>query len=285
MNSKKQSKAKIITEIIIRLLFFITMPAAFSSGFLGIKLMFTSIGAGEPINVDSMWVLILLLGFTIVSGRFFCGFVCAFGTLGDAVYAASGFIQKKLLKRKKQISIPEKPTLILQKLKYIILLVIIILCALGIYGRLSGWSPWDVFSRLMVFRLPGDGYAVGIILLVLILIGMAFKKRFFCQFLCPMGAVFSLLPVLPISKIHRDEENCIKGCSACRKNCPVNIRLGEDMLRDGECISCEKCMTICPKKNLTKPENKLLKNNVICLVIKAVLFFTLGCVVGLCRFI
>ena len=34
---------------------------------------------------------------------------------------------------------------------------------------------------------------IGIILLILILIGMAFKKRFFCQFLCPMGAVFSIL--------------------------------------------------------------------------------------------
>lgn len=285
MNSKKKTTVRLITEIVVRLLFFITMPAAFSSGFLAIKLMFTAIGKGEPIKIEHMWVLILLVGFTIVFGRFFCGFVCAFGTLGDVVYAASGFVQKKLLKRKKQLSIPHKAAVILQKLKYIILLSIVILCTLGIYSSLSGWNPWDVFSRLMIFRLPGDGYAAAIILLILILIGMAFKKRFFCQFLCPMGAVFSLLPVLPISRIHRNEEGCIKGCSACKKNCPVNIRFGENMFRDGECISCEKCMTICPKKNLTKPENKLLKNDVVCLVIKAVLFFALGCVVGLCRFI
>ncbi len=185
---------------------------------------------------------------------------------------------------KERSSTPEKPSAILQKLKYIVLLAIILLCSLGIYGKLSGWSPWDVFSRVMVLRLPGDAYTVGIILLVLMLIGMAFKKRFFCQFLCPMGAVFSLLPVLPISRIHRNENNCIKGYNACKRNCPVNIKTGENMLRDGECISCEGCMAVCPKKNLTKPENKLLKNDVICIVIKAVLFFVLGCVAGLCRF-
>ncbi len=284
MNNKKNSMIKDWTEIIIRLLFFITMPAAFSSGFLAVKLMFTAIGSAEPINLDSMWVLIFLVGFTILFGRFFCGFICAFGTLGDAVYAASGFVQRKLLKRKKQLSIPEKPAMILQKLKYIILFLIVVLCALGVYSNFSGWSPWDVFSRLMIFRLPGEGYLAGCVLLILILIGMAFQKRFFCQFLCPMGAVFSLLPILPFSRIHRNQDSCIKGCNACKKNCPVHIKLGENMLHDGECISCEKCRMICPKKNLIKPESKLFRNDTLCLLIKAALFFVFGTLTGLCRF-
>ena len=69
MNNKKQSKIKTITEIIIRLLFFVTMPAAFSSGFLGIKLLLTAIGKGEPLNIGSLWILIGLSVFTIVFGN------------------------------------------------------------------------------------------------------------------------------------------------------------------------------------------------------------------------
>ncbi len=130
MNKKKQSAALLAAEIIIRTVFFITMPAAFASGFLAVKLIFTAIGAGEPLNIDSMWVLIGLVGFTIIFGRFFCGFVCAFGTLGDAVYSVSGFIQKKIFRRSKQLSIPEKPTVILQKIKYAVLFTIVILCSL-----------------------------------------------------------------------------------------------------------------------------------------------------------
>ena len=64
------------------------------------------------------------------------------------------------------------------------------------YGKLTGTSPWDVFSRLTALKLPAAGYGASIVLFVLILIGMAAQPRFFCQFLCPMGAVFALLPVL-----------------------------------------------------------------------------------------
>ena len=48
------------------------------------------------------------------------------------------------------------------------------------------------------------GYIVGLVLLVLILVGMAFQERFFCRVLCPMGAVFSMLPVLPLFTLRRD---------------------------------------------------------------------------------
>ena len=53
------------------------------------------------------------------------------------------------------------------------------------------------------------------------------------------------------------------------------------MLRDGECIACEKCIGVCPKKNLTQPEKKLIKNELFLLVIKAALFFVMGNLFGI----
>lgn len=125
------------------------------------------------------------------------------------------------------------------------------------YGKLTGTSPWDVFSRLTALKLPAAGYGAGIVLFVLILIGMAAQPRFFCQFLCPMGAVFALLPVLPFAWLHRNGTRCIPGCSACAKRCPVDLKLDDANLRGGECIVCEACIGTCPKGNISRWDIRL----------------------------
>ena len=213
-----------------------------------------------------------LAGFTVLFGRFFCGYVCAFGTFGDAVYALSGLIQKKVFKRKKQISFPDKAVPFLQKIKYILLFLIVILSAAGIYGSLKGHNPWDVFSKLTAFKLPDGEQLIGIILLILIIIGMALQKRFFCQFLCPMGAVFAMLPIMPFSAIRSNKDSCL------------NIKPGDDKFRDGECISCEKCMNICPKSNVSRTTQKIIKNDIVSLIVRACIFFAMGSFLGMCRF-
>ena len=64
------------------------------------------------------------------------------------------------------------------------------------------------------FRL--SSYIPGIVLLVLILVGMFFEERFFCRFLCPMGAVFSLLPILPFFTLHRKRETASAAAAPAR---------------------------------------------------------------------
>ena len=193
-------------------------------------------------------------------------------------------MQKKLLHRKKQFQLPEKAVRRGQKVKFVVLAVIVGLCTVGAYSRLTGWSPWEVFSRLTALRTPPAGFGLGIALFVLILIGMAVQPRFFCQFLCPMGAVFALLPVLPFAQLHRDGENCIPGCSACAHRCPVDLKLDEQSLRSGECIACEACVGTCPKGNISRWDLALGKNFWLPMLAKAVLFFIMGVCLGFCRF-
>ncbi len=201
--------------------------------------------------MDSFTLSLLgLCGFTLLFDRFFCGYACAFGSLGDAVWALSGLIQKKLFHRKKQLRLPEWAVLLGQKVKYLLLAWLVALYVTRQEKMLTGASPWEVFSRLTALHLSPEGFGVGIGLLVLILLGMAVQPRFFCQFLCPMGAVFALLPVLPFARLHRQSDGCIPGCYACKQQCPVCLKLEETSLRSGECIACEACVGTCPKQNI-----------------------------------
>ena len=266
----------------VQLFFFVSMPGAFVAGFSGVKQIFLHIGAGEVLSVDSFTLSLLgLCGFTLLFDRFFCGYACAFGSLGDAVWALSGLIQKKLFHRKKQLRLPERAVLLGQKVKYLLLAWLVALYVTRQEKMLTGASPWEVFSRLTALHLPPEGFGVGIGLLVLILLGMAVQPRFFCQFLCPMGAVFALLPVLPFAQLHRDGENCIPGCSACAHRCPVDLKLDEQSLRSGECIACEACVGTCPKGNISRWDLALGKNFWLPMLAKAVLFFILVATIGL----
>lgn len=270
----------------IQLLFFLSMPGAFVAGFAGVKNLFSWIGSGQMLQWNSfIAVLVCLCVFSVIFGRFFCGYVCAFGSLGDFVYWLSGIIQAKIFKRKKPYHLPDKLTPWGQKLKFLLLAAISILCALGYYDRFGIWNPWSVFSFFMSGRFRMSGYWPGFVILMLIVIGMAFRERFFCQFLCPMGALFALLPQLPFAFLQRDPEKCLKGCQACKKQCPVGIKLEPNGFRNGECIGCEKCAGVCPKNNLTRWDRQLLRHEAVAAIVKAVLFFVMGVVLGLCRYI
>ena len=256
----------------IQLLFFLFLPSAFTTAFSGIKSVLTQIGTGSPVVMSSfLTVLLALCAYTVVFGRFFCGYACAFGTLGDAVHALYLFLCKKC--KKKPVRLKECWKKPLSFLKYAVLLAIVLLCFTGVYGEITGWSPWDVFSMLRSGNFKVGAYWLGCVLLVLILAGMVFCERFFCRFLCPMGAVFTMLPVLPFFSVRRQKANCAKGCTACQKICPSDLELPEkgSWNGNGDCFQCQKCLEICPKKNAESGFRFFRGNEIWFAVLRAVI--------------
>jgi polyferredoxin len=247
---KRQRKIRMIRAV-IQVLFFITMPYLFSEGFSGIKSVFLALGSHEQITWNHfLTVTAVLLLITCFFGRYFCGYACAFGALGDLLYEISSLLYKKIHKTKKAPGYSEKTLCRLQKIKYIVLAGILFSCVLGIYNGFTGWSPWDVFSLLIHGKLPGKSYWLGSLLLALIMIGMCTQERFFCQCLCPFGAVFAMMPILPSAILKRNRENCASGCKLCKKRCPVHLDIDGDTTFSGECISCRACTAICPRNNI-----------------------------------
>lgn len=282
LTAKQKKKVHKWLRAAIQLLYFLFLPSAFTAAFAGVKYIFTQLGAGERVELTAFAAALAgLCVFTIIFGRFFCGFACAFGSLGDGVHAAYLWACKKV--KKKPVLLSAKLGAWFSMIKYVILVLIALLCFLGVYSDLRGTSPWDVFSMLHAGNFRLGGYIPGIVLLVLILIGMCVQERFFCRFLCPMGAVFSILPVLPFFALHREREKCIKGCSGCTRNCPSDVELPPDgsLETSGDCFQCQKCIDTCPRGNIRCGIQKLHGNEIWFTVLRAGLLFVLYLLLGI----
>ena len=192
---KISTKRKIhkYVRMAIQLLFFIIMPSVFTTAFSGIKYIFTQIGNIQPVELTPfVMVLIVLCLYTMVFGRFFCGFACAFGTLGDFVHEFYVWICKKV--KRKPVGISDSINKRLSVIKYYILTIIILLCFGGIYSGIKGWSPWDVFSIIIAGNLKISGYVPALLILIFIIVGMAVCERFFCRFLSLWEQCFQFFP-------------------------------------------------------------------------------------------
>ncbi len=269
---------------VIQVIFFITAPGLFSAAFSGARYILEQMGAGELVELSVFVKLMLaLLAYTIVFSRFFCGYACAFGTLGDALYGAVSFLRKQVRKKKAAAGsagvaarglpkIPERVSSKLPCIKYILLAVILGTCFFGYYSKLSPADPWELFASFTAGSFSLKGSALAAAVLGVILVGMCCVPRFFCRFLCPMGAIFALMPVIPVFVPVKDKENCIKGCSLCRKNCPAALSLEEG---SGECFQCGACLDVCPKQNVAIGLKKLRGTEIPAVLLKAALLFAI----------
>ena len=265
----------------VQLVFFLASPGAFIAAFSGAKYIFTTIGQGKAIEaVPFFKILVGLCLFTVLFGRFFCGFACAFGALGDWLHDLYVFICRK--RKKKTYLLPAEAARVLPWAKYGLLAILLLACLAGVYGNLTGSSPWDVFSMIRAGRLRLAGYGIGAVLLVLILIGMTLTERFFCRFFCPMGAIFALLPVLPFFSLHRNRKACLPRCSACTKTCPSGIELPSDgsVRIEGDCFQCQKCIGICPKSNVHTGVGQLRGDEIPFTLLRAALLLAMLVLLG-----
>lgn len=252
----KKSKISIlqISRLIIQVLFFIILPSLYIDTFAGVKQLYIAM-INKSFSVTTLLPqllsAIIIIPFTLIMGRFFCGWMCAYGAFGDFIYG----ISKKVFKVK--FKMDESIDKVLKYLKYVVLAFSVFAIWTLNTNVFSTFSPWDAFGMLVTIgKLPDLSYVIanltfGFSLFLLISIASAFIERFFCRYLCPLGAIFAVSSKLKIARIHKDRTNCGK-CRICTNNCAMGIPLYKaDVVNSGECIDCMKCVTACPRRNVT----------------------------------
>ena len=260
MNRKKKNLIKKIVRVVIQIAFFFVAPGLFQSGFAAIRHITNSVSTGTSIEISVFFIQLAALTVSVILiGRLFCGYACSFGFLGDIVYGASRFVQKKLRKKVYTPSIKLRRSLLY--IKYAVLIGIVLLVYFGLYQHVEKLDPWEGFANLRALNFSFSTYPYSLAVFGLILVLMAVFERGFCIFLCPLGAYFALLPTLPFLNLKKQESKCIKGCNLCERKCPASIDLNNEFESGQECIKCFECTKGCPATNIHFSINFDQKNN------------------------
>lgn len=186
----------------------------------------------------SIALSIALAVMAMLGGRFFCGWLCPLGTIQDF---ASWLGKKVKAPRYKGLGKKSfNPSLI----KYPILLFIVLMSILGYGAAIANFSPWRAILSLPKVAFSWGEAKVGITILAGIFLASMLLSRFFCRYLCPLGAAQALVSsISPLSPKHN--KGC-GNCSRCLDECPVGIRLSsEEDTISPECIRCMKCVENC----------------------------------------
>jgi polyferredoxin len=199
----------------------------------------------------SFYVAGLLLLFGLTLGRFICGFLCPFGLLQELLH------KLPLPKIKRPWSWP-------RYIKYALLLVFVIGLPLLLVNDFGMSDPafckyicpaGTITAGLPLIALnPPLREALGALftwkltLALLIVAGCLIIYRFFCRYLCPLGAIYGLFNRISLYQLRCHKESCVD-CGICHSAC----RLGVDPAHESasaECIRCGDCAAACPHKAL-----------------------------------
>lgn len=199
----------------------------------------------------SSWILFIgVATVTLLGGRIFCGWICPLGAINEFVT----MISRKSGIRK--FELPSSLDTSLRFLKYIVLVVI--LYTTWRFGTLTfrEFDPWAAWMHISV-GWSEFGYGT-LVLAATLFLGM-FIERFWCRYLCPLGAALGLISRFSFIKVHRDTATCIS-CGKCHTACPVGLSPDKDTVqKNGECIVCGKCSAACPVPGTMKIGTKSIK--------------------------
>lgn len=231
--------------------------------------VFTTGSFISKIFTGTMTLFVITLVVAILFRRSFCGLICPFGAIQE-FFAKIG--QKIFKRRLVMPSTIDKP---LRYLKYVVLVVTVVYAWKTAGLWMAPYDPWAAYAHLPEgLESVWSESAVGLIILLVTVIGSLIYDRFFCKYLCPMGALYGIVGKVSPFKVVRNESVCID-CGICNKGCPMNIDVQHSLkVTTAECMNCQTCVTNCPKEGAldSKLGSKIIKPLTVIILVMVVFF-------------
>ena len=221
------------------------------------------------------WPVVLVLAATLILGRFFCGWFCPMGAVLDTV--------RPLLR---PLDVKRVPSRNLKYYLLFLLLIaaafsvnlaglfdpisiLIRSCTLAVYPLLSS-AAFAVFDQIYYWDIPvitagseavygvlrdtvlpfQQGFfllsALSFVLFGLILFAEKIRPRFWCRYLCPLGALLSLFA--GVSLLKRKPTGLCPDCQECNDVCETGAFDDDGRFLKGECILTLSCVRSCEKE-------------------------------------
>jgi len=186
----------------------------------------------DPLTV-ALWAFVLVS--LLLWGRgTFCGWLCPFGALQEF----TGKLAR--LCRLPQLTLSRAVDARLKRLKYVALALILASAATGFaVDTLVELEPFKTAITLNFVRAwPYAAYAL--VLLAL----SAFIHKFFCRYLCPLGASLALLGRFRLLDWIPRRGECGTPCQTCRHRCDYQAIKPDGAVVYAECFQCMDCVVI-----------------------------------------
>jgi polyferredoxin len=111
----------------------------------------------------------------------------------------------------------------------------------------QGDLVFNIFGKENIFF--EQTFLIGFILLSLIILDL-YSYRFYCRFICPLGALFGVLSFKPLFSI-KQTEGCIN-CLKCDEFCFAGANpSNRKAFKKNECMLLGNCLNKCPVKVLS----------------------------------
>ncbi len=260
----KQKRLKYV-RIAAAVLFFV-MFAAVAVGFRPLDaLLVTQFGPGllrltSGLFLGTLAAVVVIVVATLLFGRIYCSVLCPLGILQDGIAFLAQRIKGKAYRRYRFMDT--------RPVKYGVFLCVLILGAAGVMLPLVALLPSsnfftivsNVFLRFFCTTDPDVGtssyfcvnppaeafcFSLGVFLIVSAL--AAWRGRVYCNTLCPVGAVLSLLGRAPLWRITLSQDMCVC-CGLCEAACKGGaINAKKKSVLAENCVMCFNCIPACKR--------------------------------------
>ena len=181
------------------------------------------------------WIFIIVTVFLFGRGLF-CGWMCPFGSLQEAIYKVARMIGLKRF----QTQLPQKWHDRLKWVKYAVFfgLLVVSMFSMGLAEKLAEVEP---FKTTFLVGVMNRAWPYS--LFVAAILGVSiFIERPYCKYICPLGASLAMPSTFRWFGLKR-KQDC-NSCKACAVGCGAQAIDADGRIDHRECLHCLDCMVL-----------------------------------------